>query len=82
MAHKLLKGYHKDKYGCCALKVDLQKAYDSVSSDFLEEVMLAFRFPSHFINLVMNYVKSCMLSIMINGQLEGFFSWEERIKAR
>lgn len=73
LAHELMRDYHKNKDGCCALKVDLQKAYDSVSWDFLEEVMLPFRFPFHFIKLVMAGVRTCMFSIMINGQLEGFF---------
>lgn len=73
LAHELMRRHHKDKYGCCALKVYLQKAYDSLSWDFLEEVLLAFRFPAHFINLVMASIKSCMFSIMINGQLKGFF---------
>lgn len=53
--------------------MDLQKAYDSVSLDFLEEVLIAFRLLAHFINLVMGVVKSCTFSIMIIGQLEGFF---------
>lgn len=53
--------------------MDLQKAYDSVSLDFLEEVLIAFRLLAHFINLVMSVVKSCTFSIMIIGQLEGFF---------
>lgn len=82
LAHELLQGYHRNKYGCCALKVDLQKTYDSVSWDFLEEVMLAFRFPAYFIQLVMNFVKSSMFSIIINGQMEGFFLGEERIETR
>lgn len=73
LAHELLQGYHKDKYDCCAMKVDLQKAYDSVSRNFVEEIMIALRFPGHIITLAMVVVRSCMFSIMVNGQLEGFF---------
>lgn len=67
LAHELLRGYHKDKLGYCALKIDLQKAYDSISWDFLEEVLIAFRFPGYFIKLIMNSVRVSMFSIMING---------------
>lgn len=67
LAHELLTGYHKDKLGYCALKIDLQKAYDSISWDFLEEVLIAFRFPGYFIKLIMNSVRVSMFSIMING---------------
>lgn len=28
LAHELVRGYHRNKGGCCALKVDIQKAYD------------------------------------------------------
>lgn len=73
LAHELLRGYHKEKLGCCALKIDLQKAYDLVACDFLDEVILAFKFPSHFIKLIMNSVRSCMFSVSINGQMEGYF---------
>lgn len=73
LAHELIRGYHKEKLGCCAMKIDLQKAYDSVSWDFLEEVLLAFQFPDHFIKLIMSSVRSCMFSVLINGKLEGYF---------
>lgn len=73
LAHELLRGYHKNNLNSCALKIDLHKAYDSISWDFLEEVLLAFRFLEHFVKLIMNSVRSCMFSIMINGHMEGYF---------
>lgn len=73
LAHELVRGYHRDKVDCCALKVDFHKAYDSIFWDFLEEVLLSFRFPAFFTKLVMNAVRSCMY-IMVNYQLEGYFS--------
>ena len=73
LAHELVKGYCKNKDCCCALKVDLQIAYDSVSWDFIEEIMLAFGFPLNFIKLVMKCIRSCIYSVVINGQIEGYF---------
>lgn len=80
LAHELVRGYHSDKGCCCAIKVDFQKAYYSISWDFLEEVLIAFRFPQLFILLVMNAVKSSMFSIMINGQLEGYFQGKQGLR--
>lgn len=45
LAHELLRGYHNKKLGCCAMKINLQKSYDSILWDFLEE---AFRFLDFF----------------------------------
>lgn len=60
--------------------MDIQKAYDSISWDFVEEVLLAYRFPSHFIKLVMNGVRSSMFSVMINGQMEGYFQGKRGLR--
>lgn len=73
LTRELVRVYHRNKLNCCALKIDLHKAFDSISWDFLEEVFVAFRFPEHFIRLIINLVRSCMFSIMINGQMEGHF---------
>ena len=35
----------------CLFKIDLRKAYDSVSWEFLEEMLDSFGFPLHFKNL-------------------------------
>lgn len=67
LAHELLRGYCKEKLGCYAMKLDLHKAYDSISLDLLEDVLMAFKFPEYFIKLIMNLVKSSMFSMMING---------------
>lgn len=52
LVHELVKGHHLNKGGCCTIKVDIQKTYDSISWDFIEEVLLAFRFPLHLLSLL------------------------------
>ncbi|VFQ94140.1 unnamed protein product [Cuscuta campestris] len=57
----------------CMIKLDITKAYDTVSWRFLEDVMLALGFPSRFVALVMECVTSASSSIMVNGDSHGFF---------
>lgn len=66
---ELVKDYHKDQGSPrCAMKLDLMKAYDSVSWQFLFEAMAAMHFPEVFIQ----WTKQCV--IVINGELQGYFA--------
>ncbi|KAL0293518.1 UNVERIFIED_CONTAM: putative ribonuclease H protein [Sesamum angustifolium] len=50
LAQELLSGYNQKKLPPrCAIKVDLQKAYDMVNWDYLLAVLRLFRFPNRFI---------------------------------
>ena len=57
----------------CLMKVDIQKAYDTVCWEFLEEIMKALKFPTKFIHLVMVCVTNPTFSLLINGVPTGFF---------
>ncbi|XP_075095197.1 secreted RxLR effector protein 78-like [Nicotiana tabacum] len=50
------------------IKVDLQKAYDSLEWIYLEQVIEGLRFPEKFIKWVMNCIKTVNYSILLNGE--------------
>ncbi|XP_074265679.1 uncharacterized protein LOC141588123 [Silene latifolia] len=62
------------------LKVDLKKAYDSVSWSFLEEMMNALNFPGQFIGLVMESVRTATYSLVLNGDMFGFFQGKKQLR--
>ncbi|GJR84895.1 RNA-directed DNA polymerase, eukaryota, reverse transcriptase zinc-binding domain protein [Tanacetum coccineum] len=74
IAQELLKGY-KRKNGVrrCALKIDIQKAYDTINWDFLAEVLGKFGFHQIRINWIMTCVTTTKFSICVNGEAHGYF---------
>ncbi|GJW89182.1 RNA-directed DNA polymerase, eukaryota, reverse transcriptase zinc-binding domain protein [Tanacetum coccineum] len=57
----------------CALKIDLQKAYDTVSWSFLGECLKFFGFHGKMIDWIMTCVTTTAFSLCINGQSYGYF---------
>ncbi|KAL0293112.1 UNVERIFIED_CONTAM: Retrovirus-related Pol polyprotein from type-2 retrotransposable element R2DM [Sesamum angustifolium] len=55
------------------IKVDIQKAYDSVEWDFLFEVLKLFNFPARFIGWIEQCVTTVSFSISLNGSIYGYF---------
>ncbi|KAL0294091.1 UNVERIFIED_CONTAM: LINE-1 reverse transcriptase [Sesamum radiatum] len=74
LAQELLAGYNQAKLPPrCTIKVDLQKAYDSVDWDFLKEVLHIFNFPVQFIGWIEQCVSTVSFSISLNGSIYGYF---------
>ncbi|KAL0294632.1 UNVERIFIED_CONTAM: hypothetical protein Scaly_3118000 [Sesamum calycinum] len=72
LAQELLAGYNQTRLPeRCTIKVDIQKAYDSVEWDFLLEVLRLFNFPTHFINLIVQCVSTASFSVSLNGAIHG-----------
>ncbi|GKB28957.1 RNA-directed DNA polymerase, eukaryota, reverse transcriptase zinc-binding domain protein [Tanacetum coccineum] len=75
ITQELLKGYNR-KNGAkrCAMKIDIQKAYDTISWDFLKEVMLMVGFHETMVNWIMTCITSTSFSMCVNGEVNGFFN--------
>ena len=75
LMQELVRGYHRgDGPGSCALKIDIQKAYDSVDWGYLKKVLVAMNFHPSMVNWLMCCVTTPSYSISLNGYLEGFFN--------
>ena len=57
----------------CTMKIDLLKAYDTVSWDFLFKLLDHLGFPSIFVGWVMECCTTTRFSISMDGYLHGFF---------
>ncbi|XP_060170867.1 uncharacterized protein LOC132601823 [Lycium barbarum] len=68
MSHELVKGYNrKGTSPRCMIKIDMQKAYDSIEWVFLEQVLQGLNFPAKFVTWIMTCARTVSYSILVNG---------------
>lgn len=74
LAQSLCKDYHLNsgtpRFAC---KLDISKAFDTLNWSFLFNVLNVMGFPQKFVGWIKCCVSTCMISVKINGSLEGFF---------
>ncbi|KAL0439857.1 UNVERIFIED_CONTAM: LINE-1 reverse transcriptase [Sesamum latifolium] len=81
LAQELLAGYNQNKLPPrCTIKVDIQKAYDSVSWDFILESLRIFNFPTRFIGWIEQCITIASFSVSLNGSIHGFFQGARGIR--
>lgn len=65
----------KGKHGIVALKLDIQKAYDTVEWQCLEYVFKAHEFCDKWVHMIMQ----CVSMVRINGSQTPFFIPQRRL---
>lgn len=81
LAQELFRGYSRENgTPKCALKIDLYKAFDSISWEFLIQAMHRVGFPTSFTNLVSACISTPMYSVKINGAIHGYFQGNKGLR--
>jgi hypothetical protein len=74
LTQELMHNYHhKTGPARCALKIDLKKAFDTVSLEFILAGLQAIALPPNLISWIKTCIITVHYTININGELHGFF---------
>ncbi|GJU75090.1 RNA-directed DNA polymerase, eukaryota, reverse transcriptase zinc-binding domain protein [Tanacetum coccineum] len=72
--NELLKGYErKDGPNRVAMKIDIQKAYDTVNWKFLKAILKGFGFHEKMVQWITCCITTVSFSISMNGESFGYF---------
>lgn len=63
-----------------ALKIDVSKAFDTISWDFFIKVLKQFGFHTTFTNWISSILHSAKISISINGAQHGYFNCKRAVR--
>lgn len=81
LAQELFRGYTRDTgIPKCALKIDLHKAFDSISWDFVLAALTRLNFPRIFVNWVAACISTTRFSVKVNGASCGYFCGAKGIR--
>ena len=81
LAQELVRGYNNTSLSPrCCIKIDIQKAFDTLNWGFLLGVLEVMKFPPVFIRWIRGCITTSRLSISINGSLVGFFKGERGVR--
>ena len=62
------------------MKLDINKAYDKVEWNFLEQIMYKLGFEKSWIDLIMNCISTLSFSVLINGAPKGLVKLERGLR--
>ena len=80
VAYETIHAIKRRKRGnnpCCAINLDMLKAYDRVEWHYLEAMLTRLGFGDRFIRLIMKCVTSVRFTIKVNGELLPFSTLQE-----
>lgn len=74
IANECIDAWYKVNYLGVVVQIDMEKAYDHVHWNFVEDILLKMGFGRTWCNWIKVCLSSVTFSVMINGYPEGFFS--------
>lgn len=77
LAHEVLRyirRHKKGKFYCAGIKIDLLKAYDKISWDFLHTLLADLGFSMRWIQIIMQCVTTISFKVQVNGTTSASFS--------
>ncbi|XP_022019843.1 uncharacterized protein LOC110919900 [Helianthus annuus] len=81
LTQELMHNYHRQLGPPrCAMKVDIQKAYDTVDWRFLRDVLHGFGFRHRFIGWIMECITTTSFSLSVNGNVHGYFKGKRGLR--
>ena len=63
-----------------AVKIDIQKAFDSMDWDFIDAILHSFGFSTNFYGWIQSILHSARVSILINGTPKCYFSCSRGVR--
>ena len=81
LTQELMKNYHLDSGPPrCALKIDLKKAYDSISWGCILDILSSMGTPATLLRCIKACITTPMFFICVNGELTGFFASKRGVR--
>lgn len=80
ITQELLHSIKCKKLKAILLKIDLEKAYDRVSWDFLRIILIQIGVPASAIQWIMACVTSMSIAVLVNGAPTSFFSCSRELR--
>lgn len=72
LAYEMIRGFNRKISNNIFLKIDLHKAYDKISREFIHHMMLSMGFPMSLANLIYECISTPTFLMLIEGAPFGF----------
>jgi hypothetical protein len=77
LQHEAIEWAWESRQKMLLLKLDFQKAYDTVSLPFLFQAMSRLEIPDEYIQMTQTLFKDSMISVCLNGKESASFRYRE-----